>query len=260
MRYVTLTNALIQDKALQYSSKMVAYALAVARRKDGTTRQTISQLCAMTGLCRATVQQGLRELEEAGYLTRQRTYRFSLALARPVRDTTCYKLLRAPGQPFTMLPLDLLGYALTPAAFGVLLYLYRCAGQEGRAFPSRRRIGRFLDMAKSTVGAALAALKDLGLFIRCRCLRRRGDFSMNSYHMTNMAIAGASSQEAPAISSAMGVGRNLNYASQEQDNGGFYLEGKKNRSGLIRQFEQFWRQAVFPGETLGPPGKQTKFL
>lgn len=38
MRYVTLTNALIQDKTLQYSSKMVAYALAVARRKDGTTR------------------------------------------------------------------------------------------------------------------------------------------------------------------------------------------------------------------------------
>ncbi len=164
-------------------------------------------------------------------------------------------------QHFTMLPLDLLGYALTPAAFGVLLYLYRCAGREGRAFPSRRRIGRFLDMAKSTVGAALSALKNLGLFIRCRCLRRRGDYSMNSYHMTNMAaVAGASNQEAPAISPAEGVGRNLNYASQEQDNGGFYLEGKKNRNGLIRQFEQFWRENVFPGETLGPPGKQTKSL
>ena len=87
MRYVTLTNALIQDKALQYSSKMVAYALAVARRKDGTTRQTIAQLCAMTGLCRATVQQGLRELEEAGYLTRQRG-RIGSLLLWPARFVT----------------------------------------------------------------------------------------------------------------------------------------------------------------------------
>ena len=253
MRYATLTNALIQDKSLHYTSKIVAYALAVARRKDGTTRQTISQLAAMTGLCRTTVQNSLQELECAGYLIRQRTYRFSLALARPVRDTTCYKLQRAQGQSFTMLPLDLLGYQLTPAAFGVLLYLYRCAGREGRAFPSRRRISRFLDMAKSTVGAALAALKELGLFIRCRCMTHHGDFSMNSYHVTNMAMVGA------------GDAANENFSSggwveiwatpySNKITGDLYLEGKEKRCGVIRQFEQFWRENVFPGNTSAPPG------
>ena len=78
--------------------------------------------------------------------------------------------------------------------FCVLLFLYRCAGREGRAFPSiryiagslKRIVGKGLHMSKSTVLRAIKELEKQQAFLKRHCEKQQGGFSNNSYYLTAM--------------------------------------------------------------------------
>ncbi len=208
-----IPNDLINDTAVQYSTKRIAVALLLlSGRKNRSVTVSIAALARIARCSTTTVQQAIRELVNGGYIIKSRNYRWNERLGRLgyasnsycwVRRTGGYTMVRreilgydlTPAAfadrnyrwnerlgrlgyasnsycwvrrtgGYTMVRREILGYDLTPAAFAELLYLYRCAGRAGRAFPSLRQIaGRMkavcaagLDMAKSTVCAAARAL------------------------------------------------------------------------------------------------------
>lgn len=196
LRYTPVPNDLIDDTRLHYTSKLVYTALALSRRSTGLIRLTVAGLEEKTGLCEATVLQGLSELEAASYIRRKRNWRYSLGLGRLVVSSNTYKLRSGCPSGYTLIPASVFDLDLTPAGFCVLLFLYRCAGRSGRAHPSiryiagawREKAGLGLEMAKSTVQRALKELAAKQAFVKHNCEGRDGDLRCNSYYLTDMVL------------------------------------------------------------------------
>lgn len=191
-------NALINDTTMHYTSKAVALALLfLAGRKNRAVRVTYAELANVSHCSRATVQQAIAELIGGGYIVKRRSYRYSTEQGRLIYDANVYTwIMRYDG--YTLIRREVLDYAVSPAALASLLFLYRCGGRSGRAFPSLRHIaGRLikavkagLDMAKSTVCRALNALRLAQAVVRHRCATRQGCYAPNSYYLTDMVLAG----------------------------------------------------------------------
>lgn len=192
--YATIPNRLVDDTRLHYTAKIVYVALALSRRKSGLIRLTVEDLTELTGLCEATVLQALRELEDGRFLRRKRNWRFSQGLCRAVFAANTYKLRMDMSAGYCLIPAAIFHYALTPAGFSVLLFLYRCAGRDGRAFPSIRYIagawlektGRGLEMGKTTVLRVLKQLTASQALVKHFCDGKNGTKRCNSYYLTDM--------------------------------------------------------------------------
>lgn len=205
-RYTPIPNDLIDDTRLHHSAKKVYAALALSRRPDGSIQVSLAKLGRISGLCQATVLQGLAELEEAGYIRKKRSWRYSVALGRLVIAANTYRLRSTCPTGYSLIPAAVFGHKLTGAEFAVLLYLYRCAGRTGRAHPSirfiagawRGKTGHGLDMAKSTVQRALKRLAQLQLLVKHFCRAALGCLSCNSYYLTDMILGSLGRAAAPA--------------------------------------------------------------
>lgn len=193
-KYTEMPNALIEDVRLHYTTKKVAFVMLLAVRKNREIRQTVYELAVMAKCSPATVQQAIQELEAAGYIERKRNYRYSLGLARPVYAANTYRFRRNNARGYTLIPAKILQAKLSPGAFVVLLYLYRCAGRVGRAYPSLRHMsndkGSCPGIAKATVCRALAAFQALEhrLLLILHCKPTPKSFRCNSYILYFMVM------------------------------------------------------------------------
>lgn len=183
-------NNLITDTALSYTTRRVAFVLLLLAGRKG--RYVTVSFAALARLCKCsttTVQKSVKELCTQGYLLKSNRYHYGENQNYLIYASNRYLWLRREGG-YTLVSRDILAYDLTPAAFVTLLYLYRCAGRKGRAFPSLRRIAEIsLDMAKSTVCLALRALRLLQALVRHKCVTRRQCHSSSSYYLTNFVFS-----------------------------------------------------------------------
>lgn len=183
-------NNLITDTSLSYTTKRVAFVLLLLAGRKG--RYVTVSFAALARLCKCsttTAQKAVKELCAQGYLIKSNRYHFGEKQNHLIYASNFYLWLRREGG-YTLVSRDILAYGLTPAAFVTLLYLYRCAGRKGRAFPSLRRIAEIgLDMAKSTVCLALKALRLLQALVRHKCVTRRQCHSSSSYYLTNFVFS-----------------------------------------------------------------------
>ena len=188
-----IPNELIEDPVLHFTSKRIAVVLLhLSGRKGRSVTVSFRELAALAGCSTATAQQAIQELLSGGYLLKEKTYRYSQSRCRVVQAANRYVWLRRQGG-YTMVRREILSYALTPAAFCNLLYLYHCAGPSGRAFPSlRHTAGKMhggLAMAKSTVCRALELLRKQQAMVRHFCRTLPGCLAANSYYLTDMVIS-----------------------------------------------------------------------
>lgn len=190
-------NNLIDNQAVHFTTKRVAAVLLLlSGRKNKSIRISFRTLAKLAGVSATTAQQAVSELQDLGYIASTKTYRYSETHGHLIYGPNAYIWLRRTGG-YTMIRREILGYDLTPAAFASLLYLYRCAGQEGRAFPSLRRIAGVLKgcvnvgigMAKSTVCVALSLLRKLQALIRNKCVTKRNAYAANSYFLTDLVVS-----------------------------------------------------------------------
>lgn len=183
-------NNLITDTALSYTTKRVAFVLLLLAGRKG--RYVTVSFAALAQLCKCsstTAQKAVKELCAQGYLLKSNRYHFCEKQNHLIYASNHYLWLRREGG-YTLVSRDILAYDLTPAAFVTLLYLYRCAGRKGRAFPSLRRIAEIgLDMAKSTVCLALKALRLLQALVRHKCMTNRRCYASSSYYLTNFVFS-----------------------------------------------------------------------
>lgn len=183
-------NNLITDPSLSYTTKRVAFVLLLlAGRKDRyvtVSSAVLSQLCKCST---TTVQKAIRELCIHGYLLKNNRYHFDTKQNQLIYASNRYLWLRREGG-YTLVSREILNYKVTPSAFVTLLYLYRCAGRKGHAFPSLRRIAkRGLGMAKATVCRALKALRLLQAVVRNKCVTRRRCHASSSFYLTNFVFS-----------------------------------------------------------------------
>ena len=183
-------NNLITDTALSYTTKRVAFVLLLLAGRKG--RYVTVSFAALARLCKCsptTVQKAVKELCSQGYLLKSNRYHFDEKQNHLIYASNRYLWLRREGG-YTLVSRDILAYDLTPAAFVTLLYLYRCAGRKGRAFPSLRRIAKIgLDMAKSTVCLAIKTLRLLQALVRHKCMTRSRCYASSSYYLTDFVFS-----------------------------------------------------------------------
>ena len=73
-----IPNELIRDTTLHFTTKRVAVVLLLlSGRKGRSVRISFSELAAITRCSTTTAQQAVAELLGAGYIIKQRSYRFS---------------------------------------------------------------------------------------------------------------------------------------------------------------------------------------
>ena len=183
-------NDLITDNALSYTTKRVAFVLLLLAGRKG--RYVTVSFAALARLCKCsttTTQKAVKELCAQGYLLKSNRYHYGEEQNHLIYTSNRYLWLRREGG-YTLVSRDILTYDLTPAAFLTLLYLYRCAGRKGQAFPSLRRIAEVgLSMSKSTVCMALKALRLLQAVVRHKCVTRRRCHASSSYYLTNFVFS-----------------------------------------------------------------------
>lgn len=183
-------NNLITDTALSYTTRRVAFVLLLLAGRKG--RYVTVSFAALARLCRCsttTAQKAVKELCAQGYLLKSNRYHYGEEQNHLIYTSNRYLWLRREGG-YTLVSRDILAYDLTPAAFLTLLYLYRCAGRKGQAFPSLRRIAEVgLSMSKSTVCMALKALRLLQAVVRHKCVTRRRCHASSSYYLTNFVFS-----------------------------------------------------------------------
>ncbi len=192
--YTAVPNQLIEDCSLRHTTKRVAVALMLEnRRRNGKIRISFEDLAKRSGCGIATAQKAIKELIAHGYVEQENSFYYSLTLGRRVYAQNTYRIVNIPGS-YTLVPRTALrrrgkrGGA--HASFSVLLYLYRCAGRVGRAYPSLRQTAKGCGASKASVCRALQELKQENTVIRTECRKMRGDLSCNSYFLTDMVIAG----------------------------------------------------------------------
>lgn len=194
--YTAIPNQLIEDCSLRHTTKRVAVALMLEnRRQNGKIRISFEDLAKRSGCGIVTTQNAVKELIAHGYVEQANHYYYSLSLGRHVYSKNTYRMVNIPGS-YTLVPRTALRRrgkrGSAHASFSVLLYLYRCAGRAGRAFPSLRRMANDMDgcgASKASVCRALQMLKQESTVIGLECVRMRGDHSCNSYLLTDMVIA-----------------------------------------------------------------------
>ena len=183
-------NSMITDANLSYTTKRVAFVLLLLAGRKG--RYATVSFAVLSQFCRCsttTAQKAVKELCTQGYLLKSNRYHFDQKQNRFVYAANRYLWLRREGG-YTLVSRDILAYDLTPAAFVTLLYLYRCAGRKGQAFPSLRRIAEVgLSMSKSTVCLALRALRLLQAVVRHKCVTRNHCHASSSYYLTNFVFS-----------------------------------------------------------------------
>ena len=183
-------NNLITDTALSYTTRRVAFVLLLLAGRKG--RYVTASFAALARLCRCsttTAQRAVKELCTQGYLLKSNRYHYGEEQNHLIYTSNRYLWLRREGG-YTLVSRDILAYDLTPAAFLTLLYLYRCAGRKGQAFPSLRRIAEVgLSMSKSTVCMALKALRLLQAVVRHQCVTRHRCHASSSYYLTNFVFS-----------------------------------------------------------------------
>lgn len=241
--YGKVPNQLIDDGDLDHNAKLIATALIFAAKGNVVHGMTIRRLAKLCHCTTGTAQKHLTVLEQKGYITKHRAYRYSLSLGRCVYAANEYELTLPAEGGYTLIPRSILRRKVTGSCFTVMLCLYRCAGRDGRAYPSIRYIaGARKDklggcgVSKASVCRALLLLKKLRFLICLPCYCRHGGLSCNSYLLTAMVgattataqpIDQVSGRDTPAPVSCPGGGLKIDtLLSNNKITGDSYLEGK----------------------------------
>lgn len=168
-RQIAIPNSLIFSHTLTPSAKRVALALLSYHweRHGGKITKTVRFIAERAKVSPTTACAALKQLQEAGYITIQKNYRYLEAAERVVYSAFTYRWTTKK-EAYTLIPYTtarrLLASSATHAAVTVVLYLVCRQGQQNsHAWPSLRQAVRDIDLSKSTI--CIAVLRMVGKFL-----------------------------------------------------------------------------------------------
>lgn len=191
MRKIEVPNRLIYSKELTPSAKRVALALLTYQWEKPTKHHICKKLryiAERAGVCVTTAREALRQLENAGFLSCQHSYRYKEDARRVVYAANTYCLHVERGKQYTRIPYitvrKLLASDITHAQFAVFLFLACCQGaQNDHAWPSLRFTAERTDLSKATVCRAVIVLFRVQFVNRVHCWNQNSCYSRNSYYV-----------------------------------------------------------------------------
>lgn len=189
-------NALLVDRELSFTARVVGAAIYSRKNSLNTCRKSIEELAALCHFSVGTVQTCLKKLEERGYLSAEKNYRFHLDRNRRVYAKTAYTCAPVT-KGFTLIPRSVFQYQLKPSRFLVLLYLYYQTGNAEKAFPSLSYMARHLKMSRGTVNDSIRELDAVGILYAQHCINANGSFNRNSYFFLCQTTGAAMRTTAP---------------------------------------------------------------
>lgn len=192
-------NRLILDTSLSFSARRMGAVLYSRRNRLGACTRSLANLAMLAHCSIPTARKALAELEEAGFVSRTRNYKYDEELGRLVYAQNTYHCDLSFQGGFTLIPWSLFGRCLKRGAFLVCLYLYYQTGNRDVAFPSLNYACKMLWMGKSTLCAALRELETAGVVYVRHCVKHNRAFSNNSYFFLRR------SEASEAIRAATGV-------------------------------------------------------
>lgn len=186
-------NALICDTALSFTARKVGVVIYAHRNALGCCHKSFEELADLAGCSVLTARRAVQALQEAGYLSSSRTYRYHKRLQRIVYGKRAYSCSLHYQGGYTLIPRSFIEETatVTPAAFCVMLYICQCAGNKRRAYPSITKICNALGVARSTVCRALHQIKQLSCILVQLCRKVNGCMTASSYHLVHV-LAGVS--------------------------------------------------------------------
>ncbi len=191
-----IPNALICDAALPLSARKVGAVLFAYCDAHGQVCKGLREIAQLSRCTPQTAQRAVAALADAGYIEVRKRTRYDAQRRQLVHDRNCYVLRLDFSAGYTLAPYALFRYELTPAAYMVSLYIIKSAGASRRAYPSLSRIMDALGVARSTVCAALAVLRELPLFLVQLCRKANGALSCSSYWIVTILHRSTSSHTA----------------------------------------------------------------
>lgn len=173
---------LLLDFSLSPNALKVYVYLCSCAGADSTAIVRASRIAERCHICANTVRMAVHELGALGLLEKQNRYN-----AEHHYIANAYHLARLVGGWFA---LDTTNnpFALGGSTFMVYLYLLRCRGSNGKAFPSLRRIERAIGVCRAVVVKAIKQLAALGLLVKAAL--RPGKHNLYTVLRTLLAKAG----------------------------------------------------------------------
>lgn len=146
-----LPNTLVLDTALSYTAKKLGTFLYSLKAKN--VQVTFLAMANEIGTSIATLQKNLRELENSGYIWRQKKLRYN----------TTHICLQLPAQEScTPIPNSVLSLRLHPGSFCVFLYLlyFDFGWSQGPGeLPSPKAISKVMCISEATIYRALGEIR-----------------------------------------------------------------------------------------------------
>ena len=182
---IKLSEKIATDKSLSKKTPQVALVLFNHLDKSGQCHMTQVVLAENAGVCVNTVRKAVRELEKAGYISIDKTTRYSEKHNRVVRGPNVYHCY-IPAFGFMFIPRRVLEHIQKGKVQGasVKVYLYICYRQNnGRAWPSLSKIAKETGLCRKTVCEAKKVLTESGLIHFLYCIKKNKAYSCNSYFL-----------------------------------------------------------------------------
>lgn len=154
-----IPNLLLDFPLSPNALKVYVYLLSCAGA-ERTAIVRVSRIAERCHICANTVRAAVGELGGLGLLEKQNRYN-----AQHHYIANAYKLA-CPGGKWFALDTNNNPFALGGSTFMVYLYLLRCRGRNGKAFPSLRHIERAIGVCRAVVVKAIKQLAALGLLIK----------------------------------------------------------------------------------------------
>ncbi len=193
---VDIPNRVITDAALSLSARKFCLYIYAHTSCWMTCMKSLEEWRELTGLSVNTIRRATAELVDAGYITVKQDWRINEENGSPMYGKKIYGYaawsFNGDGveRNYTRIPRRMFRLKeLTPSAFMTLAYLYLCAGNDTRAFPSINKIALTLGIAKSTVCLALQQIKKLPEVLVNFCKKQCRAFAANSYWLCNVVDA-----------------------------------------------------------------------
>jgi predicted transcriptional regulator len=182
-------NRIITDSTLLCSAKKAAAKLYSQKSMNGKFRKSGAQLAQNINCCEKTFYNSVRTLEESNYITITKHYSKSRELSKLIFDRNSYSRTVDVSKNYTKIPTDIFSHDIGFTAFTLYCYLLMTAGNNPKAYPSRKKMIRDLEISKSAIIRATNELVTAGLVYVEQCITKLKCFAANAYYFIQNAVS-----------------------------------------------------------------------
>ena len=171
----------IKNSILNYnlSAMDITVYSALVSMINGKTKSIVSKYSAIANRANVSQQSAVRSIKtlcEKGLIKKQ------IRKNSEGHYMSCrYRIVNLFSKYYTILPMSIWDYNLSPSAYLLHLYLSSKCNEFGECFPSLRQIRTDVNLSLSTISKSIKEIKEKDLIIKEYYITKSSDFGHNQY-------------------------------------------------------------------------------